>query len=39
MDAEAKMGDVKLRQAMGYAIDIEQVNEVYYYDLRERATL
>ena len=38
MNADAKMGDVKLRQAMGYAIDVEQVSEVYYNNLRERAT-
>ncbi|MFX3673276.1 MAG: oligopeptide ABC transporter substrate-binding protein [Paenisporosarcina sp.] len=38
MDPKAKMGDVKLRQAMGYAIDVEQVSEVYYNNLRERAT-
>ena len=37
MDPQAKMADVKLRQAMGYALDIEQVNEVYYYGLRSRA--
>jgi peptide/nickel transport system substrate-binding protein len=33
----SKMGDVKLRQAMGYALDVEQVAEVYYNGLRERA--
>jgi len=38
MDPNAKMNDVKLRQAMGYAIDVEQVSEVYYNNLRERAT-
>ncbi|SDM45572.1 peptide/nickel transport system substrate-binding protein [Psychrobacillus sp. OK028] len=36
-EEEAKMGDKVLRQAMGYALDIEQVNEVYYFNLRERA--
>ena len=36
-EAEAKMGDNVLRQAMGYALDVEQVNEVYYFNLRERA--
>ncbi|MFJ7825199.1 oligopeptide ABC transporter substrate-binding protein [Psychrobacillus sp. NPDC096623] len=36
-EEEAKMGDKVLRQAMGYALDVEQVNEVYYFDLRERA--
>ena len=33
----SKMGDKALRQAMGYALDIEQVSEVYYNNLRERA--
>lgn len=33
----AKMGDVELRKALAYALDIEQVSEVYYYGLRERA--
>ena len=33
----SKMGDVALRQAMGYALDIEQVSEVYYDNLRTRA--
>ncbi|MDI2589671.1 oligopeptide ABC transporter substrate-binding protein [Psychrobacillus sp. NEAU-3TGS] len=33
----SKMGDVKLRQAMGYALDVEQVAEVFYNNLRERA--
>lgn len=33
----SKMGDQKLRQAMGYALDIEQVSEVFYNNLRERA--
>lgn len=33
----AKMGDVELRKAMAFALDIEQVSEVYYYGLRERA--
>ncbi|QFF98240.1 oligopeptide ABC transporter substrate-binding protein [Psychrobacillus glaciei] len=35
--AGSKMGDVKLRHAMGYAIDVEQVAEVFYNGLRERA--
>lgn len=38
MDPEAKMGDVKLRQAMGFAINVEEVSEVYYNNLRERAS-
>ena len=33
----SKMGDVKLRQAMGYALDIETVTETFYDGLRERA--
>lgn len=33
----SKMGDVELRKAMGYAMDIEEVSEVYYNGLRERA--
>ncbi|MCM3386525.1 oligopeptide ABC transporter substrate-binding protein [Ureibacillus chungkukjangi] len=32
-----KMGNQQLRQAMGYALDIEQVSEVFYENLRERA--
>ena len=36
-EADAKMGNKTLRQAMGYALDVEQVNEVFYFDLRERA--
>lgn len=33
----SKMGNLQLRQAMGYALDIEEVSEVYYNNLRERA--
>ena len=33
----SKMGDVKLRQAMGYALDVEAVSDIYYNGLRERA--
>ena len=33
----SKMGDPALRQAMGYALDVEQVSEVFYFGLRERA--
>lgn len=36
-DPNAKMADVELRKAMGYALDVEQVNEVYYDNLRTRA--
>lgn len=37
MDSNAKMGDVKLRQAMSYALNMEEINEQYYMGLRERA--
>jgi len=33
----SKVGDVKLRQAMAYALNIEEVTEVFYEGLRERA--
>ncbi|MCP1143802.1 oligopeptide ABC transporter substrate-binding protein [Lysinibacillus endophyticus] len=33
----SKMGDVNLRKAMAYALDIEQVSEVLYNGLRVRA--
>ena len=34
----AKLGDVKLRQAVAYAMDIESVGERFYQGLRSRAT-
>jgi len=37
VDEHAKMNNKELRQAMGYALDVEQVSEVYYNNLRERA--
>lgn len=37
-DENAKMNDVKLRQAIAYAIDVEQVTERFYQGLRSRAT-
>lgn len=37
VERNAKMSNKALRQAMGYALDIEQVSEVYYNNLRERA--
>ena len=37
-DPNAKMGDQKLRQAIAYAIDVEQVTERFYQGLRSRAT-
>ena len=33
----SKVGDVKLRQAMAYALNVEEVTEVFYEGLRERA--
>lgn len=33
----SKMKDIRLRQAMGFALDVEQVNEVFYFNLRTRA--
>lgn len=33
----SKMGDVNLRQAMAYALNVEEVTEVFYDGLRERA--
>ena len=35
---QAKMSDVKLRQAIAYALDIESVTERFYQNLRSRAT-
>ncbi|MGN7478658.1 oligopeptide ABC transporter substrate-binding protein [Solibacillus silvestris] len=37
-DENAKMNDAKLRQAIAYAIDVEQVTERFYQGLRSRAT-
>ncbi|WP_336045843.1 oligopeptide ABC transporter substrate-binding protein [Solibacillus ferritrahens] len=37
-DENAKMNDAKLRQAVAYAMDIEQVGERFYQGLRSRAT-
>lgn len=36
-EANSKMGDVKLRQAMAYALNVEEVTEVFYDGLRDRA--
>jgi len=36
MDENGKMADVKLRQAMAYAMNIEEVNSEFYNDLRTR---
>ncbi|RRD41026.1 oligopeptide ABC transporter substrate-binding protein [Leptotrichia sp. OH3620_COT-345] len=37
-DPSAKMGDVKLRQALAYALDIDEMAKAFYHGLRERAT-
>ncbi|WP_019240491.1 MULTISPECIES: oligopeptide ABC transporter substrate-binding protein [Bacillus] len=37
MNPDAKMNDVKLRQAMAYAMNLEEVNTQFYLGLRERA--
>lgn len=38
MDENAKMADVSLRQAMGYAVNNDQVGEKFYNGLRSNAT-
>ena len=38
VDPDAKMADKNLRQAMAYALDIDQVSESFYSGLRQRAT-
>ena len=38
-DPNAKMSDVRLRQALVYGLDVEQMVKAFYYGLRERATM
>ena len=38
VDPDAKMADKNLRQAMGYALDLDQVGASFYSGLRQRAT-
>ena len=38
VDPNAKMADVKLRQALAYGLDVEQMVKAFYHGLRERAT-
>ena len=38
VDPNAKMADIKLRQALAYGLDIEQMVKAFYHGLRERAT-
>lgn len=37
-DPNAKMADLNLRQAMIYAIDVDQITQAFYFGLRQRAT-
>ena len=37
-DPKAKMGDKKLRQAMAYGLNIDQMVQTFYSGIRERAT-
>lgn len=37
-DSNAKMADLNLRQAMIYAIDVDQIAQAFYFGLRQRAT-
>ena len=38
VDPNAKMSDIKLRQALAYGFDVEQMVKAFYHGLRERAT-
>ena len=38
VDPNAKMSDIKLRQALAYGLDVEQMVKAFYHGLRERAT-
>lgn len=37
-DPNAKMGDVKLRQALAYGLNVDEMVKAFYHGLRERAT-
>ena len=37
MNPNAKMGDVKLRQALVYGLDVDQISKIFYHGLGERA--
>ncbi len=39
MNPNAKMADIKLRQALAYGLDVDQMTKAFYYGLRERATM
>ena len=38
VDPNAKMADIRLRQALAYGLDIDQMVKAFYHGLRERAT-
>ncbi len=38
MNSNAKMGDVKLRQALAYGLNVDEMTKAFYHGLRERAT-
>ena len=37
-DPNAKMSDIRLRQALAYGINVDEMANAFYYGLRERAT-
>ncbi|MDO5088894.1 MAG: oligopeptide ABC transporter substrate-binding protein [Leptotrichiaceae bacterium] len=37
-DPNAKMGDIKLRKALAYGLNIDEIINAFYHGLRERAT-
>ena len=39
VNPNAKMADIKLRQALAYGLDVDQMAKAFYYGLRERATM
>ena len=38
MNPNAKMSDVKLRQALAYGLNVDEMTKAFYHGLRERAT-
>ena len=39
VNPNAKMADIKLRQALAYGLDVDQMTKAFYYGLRERSTM
>ena len=37
-DPNAKMADVRLRQALAYGINVEEIAQAFYFGLRQEAT-